>query len=162
MLGIFGQPLFTDVILPFVLVFVVLFAVLQKTQVLGKDKSQIDAMVSFIAAILFIAFPGASAVVNKMIGVTGIIIVILLVFMIMFGFVGGQTKEGLNQGLKITFGIAIAVALVITLLWSTGTLHVLTGNESWMKQLQNTIVLLAFIGGAFAIVLTSSAAKKEK
>ena len=45
---IFDNPFFTEMLLPFLLVFVVVFAILQKTKILGEEKAQIDAIVALL------------------------------------------------------------------------------------------------------------------
>ena len=51
----FVSPFFVEVILPFVLVFTLVFAVLQKTEILGKGKRQIDVLVALAIGLITIA-----------------------------------------------------------------------------------------------------------
>jgi hypothetical protein len=49
-----------DVVLPFLLVFTIVFAVLEKTRIMGKDKdgnpkANLDAMIAFVMAFMFVA-----------------------------------------------------------------------------------------------------------
>ncbi len=44
----------TDVLLPFLLIFTVLFAVLQKTRILGKGSKKYNVVVSFVMAFMFV------------------------------------------------------------------------------------------------------------
>ena len=53
---ILSSQLFVEVILPFLLVFAVVFAILQKTKILGEGKKQIDAIVSLVIGLIVIAF----------------------------------------------------------------------------------------------------------
>ena len=63
----FTNPLFVETILPLLLVFVLVFAVLQKTKILGEGKRQIDAIVALVVAMIFVAFGQATNIVVKMI-----------------------------------------------------------------------------------------------
>ena len=54
-----------EVLLPFLLVFTVVFAILQKTSILGKGKKQIDAIVSLVVGLIVVAFGYATNVIIK-------------------------------------------------------------------------------------------------
>ena len=49
-----SHPIFVETILPFLLVFTLVFAVLQKSKILGDNKKQIDAIVSLVVGLLLI------------------------------------------------------------------------------------------------------------
>jgi len=154
-LGIFGEPLFIEVVLPFVLMFVVIYAILQKTKILGESR-QIDSIVSFVFALIFVAVPFAAGITTKIIPVIGVFIVVILVFLLMWGFIGGQVTP-VNKGIRIAAGILMLVTLIITVLWATDFLDEVL---SWFKlpfadKLISSLVLVVFIAAIFAIVLTS-------
>jgi uncharacterized membrane protein len=44
----------TDVLLPFLLVFTIVFAVLQKTHILGEDKKNFNAVIALVMALTFV------------------------------------------------------------------------------------------------------------
>ena len=52
---ILSSPFVVEILLPFLLVFVVVFAVLQKSEVLGRGKRQVDALVALAVALIFIS-----------------------------------------------------------------------------------------------------------
>jgi len=150
-LGIFELPIFSNYIMPFLLMFVIVFAILEKTELLGKGKKQINSIVAFIFSIMFIAVPGAVGVTQDLIPVIGVIIIILLSFMMLYGFAGGKPQE--NKGLKITFGILIGIAIIWALLWTTGIgASFLFPNETVIS----TIILIAFIIAIFSVVLSTT------
>lgn len=154
-LGIFELPLFTNVILPFVLMFVVVFAILEKTDILGKDKRQINALVAFVFALVFVSVPSAVGVTQNIIPIIGVVIIILLSFMMLIGFLGFQTGEkGVNRGLKIALGIMIGIVMIGIIIWATGMVPVFQGWFS-VEEFLSSFVLIIFIIAIFAIVLTS-------
>ena len=53
-MAIFSNPFFTEMLLPFLLVFVVVFAILQKSKILGDGKAQIDAIVGLVIGLILI------------------------------------------------------------------------------------------------------------
>ena len=56
---ILSHPIFVETILPFLLIFTIVFAVLQKAKILGEGKRQIDAIVALVVGLLFISFAQA-------------------------------------------------------------------------------------------------------
>jgi len=158
-LGLFGQPLFTNIILPFLLIFTVVFAILEKTSILGKDKRQINAIVAFVFGLVSIGVPAAVGVISKVIPIIAVIIVILLAWMLVFGFIGGTTKEGaLPGGLQTAFGIILGIAIVVTILWATGALEFVKA-QVWSGTAFTTFIIVAFIIAVISIVLSG---KPEK
>ena len=75
MIGFLNKLGVYDVILPFLLVFTIVFAILEKTKILGIDKidgkelgkKNINAMVAFVIAFLVIASTRLVAVINQVI-----------------------------------------------------------------------------------------------
>lgn len=160
-LGILGLPIFSDYILPFALLFVVVFAILDKTEILGKEKKQINAIVAFIFALMFVAIGNAVSIIQGLIPIVGVMVVVILSFMLLFGFVGGQVNP-MNKGLIITAGILILIAMIFTLLYFTGVLPTI---QSWftIDEILSTVILLVFIIAIFSVVLTTkSEPEKEK
>ena len=77
-------PIFQEYILPFVLVFTLIFAILQKTKLLGDDVKQINAIVGFVVGLMFVVFPFANNFVVQLMPFLAVSAVVLLVFMLMY------------------------------------------------------------------------------
>jgi len=153
---IFTNPLFSEVILPFLLVFVLVFAVLDRTKLLGDGKRQINAIISLVIALIFLGFARAVGIVIDLIPVVSVVLVIILVFYLMLGFIFSDA-EGLkiNKGMKIAGGIIVFLILIISVLvvtgyWST-LLSFFSGGGSWVS----TLIMVAVIVGALAVVLAT-------
>src|SRR3989344_2148241 len=118
---LFQSDIFVQIVLPFILIFTVIFAILEKAKILGEDKKQIDAIVSFVIALIFVSYSYATGVISNLMPFLGISAIVILIFMILFGFVSAG-KEGfeMNKGLKITFGVLIGIGLIIVVIWATG------------------------------------------
>ena len=154
---IFISPLFVDYILPFILVFTLIFAILQKTQLLGDGKKQVDALIGAVVGLILVAFPFSRMMVVTLMPFLAVSAVILLVFMLLYGFVVGK-KDGdvLNKGLKITFGIIIALALITALLMMSGYWDVVfdfmfNGNTG-SQILVNGLIILVLAGAVIAVL----------
>src|SRR3989344_7866102 len=74
-----------DVVLPFLLVFTIVFAILEKTRVLGTEKvgdkeltkKNLDAIVAFVIAFLVIASTSLVRIINEV--VANVVLVLILV-----------------------------------------------------------------------------------
>ena len=157
--SIFAGEIFMEYILPFLLVFTLTFAILDKTKLLGEGKRQINAIISLVIGIILIGFSTAQQIIVRLIPFFAVSLIVLFVFMLLYGFMSGN-KDGdvLSKGLKIALGIIIGLAVIVAVLWITGAWDViydtLIGKDSAGKIWLN-VLLIALIGGAMAIVLSS-------
>ena len=151
------SPLFTEIILPFILVFTLIFAILQKSNLLGEGKKQIDALIGLVVGLILIAYPGPRDIIVLLMPFLAVSAVILLVFMLLYGFIVGK-KEGdvLGRPWKIAFGTILTLALVSYLIF-------ITGNWDWIwnlifgqgggSQIGINLLLLIVIAGAIIAVV---------
>ena len=153
-----------QIIYPFLLVFVLLFAILQKSKILGEGKSQIDAMVALVIALIVVAVGWATDVITKMMPFLAIAVVVMLVFLIIYGFVASG-KEGFEipDNLKIGAGILAAIVVIIALLVATGQWDkvynsLFKGGE--ISDLWSNIILILVIIAAVLVVLFSGRKRK--
>ncbi|HLD12324.1 MAG TPA: hypothetical protein VJB87_01890 [Candidatus Nanoarchaeia archaeon] len=87
-----------DVILPFLLVFTITFAILEKTKVLGHDKNKepkknLDAMVAFAIAFFVVAASNIVQAIQASLPAISMVLLIIVVFMLLMGSIMGQ-QEG--------------------------------------------------------------------
>lgn len=144
---LFTDPFFTQVILPFLLIFVVVFAILRKTQILGDNKS-VDITVALVISFIFVGVPSAVGITLNIIPVVAVMIVIILCFLLLFGFAGFKLPP--NKGLKITLGIILGIALIATIVWATGVqLPKIT------PEVLNYIIIFSLIIGAGAAIIAT-------
>ena len=83
---IIQNPWVTHFILPFLLVFTIIFAVLQKSEILGKGKKQIDAIVGLVIGLMFVGFPGPRDLVVNLMPFLAVGLVMILVLFLLWGF----------------------------------------------------------------------------
>jgi len=117
---ILSSPIFLELVLPFLLVFTIVFAILQKTKVLGDGKKQIDAIVDLVVGLIAISFGYATGIIISLIPFLAVSAVIILVFMMLYGMVYKDGNFEMSKGLRITFGIVIGIAVIIVVLVATG------------------------------------------
>lgn len=148
-----------NVIYPFLLSFTLIFAILQKSKILGEDKKQIDALIAFSISLIFVAFSWATGIVSAMMPFLVVTLVILLVFMILYGFVASDNSEGLvlSVGLKRGLGVLAALAVIVAVIVATGQWSTVVGwifnSNGSPSNLASNILMVAVIVGALAVVL---------
>jgi len=151
---ILSYPFFTELVLPFLLVFALIFAILDKTKILGEEKRQINAIIAFVIGLFLIAFPFPRSIIVNLMPLLAVMAVIMLVFLMLYSFAGGKTEE---KWVRITFGILIGLALIIALLVLTGfwdnVLNALEGGSG--SSIAANIFFIAVIIAAIAIVLAT-------
>ncbi|MFZ5955562.1 MAG: hypothetical protein ACOYT4_03980 [Nanoarchaeota archaeon] len=154
---IFSHPIFTELLLPFLLVFVVLFAILQKSKILGEGKPQIDSLVSLSIALILLAFPAPRKIIVEMMPWLSVAVIVMLVFFILWGFAGGKLEGPKTQWIRIVFGILAGIFVIGLVGYVTGFWTIL---ESWLSsdysEIWINILFLAIVGGAIALVLSTS------
>jgi len=155
---ILASEFFTGLVLPFLLVFTLIFAILEKTEVLGGGKRQINAIIGFVVALILIAFPFPRDIIVNLMPLLAVIAVVLLVFMMLYSFAGGKQGE---KWMRVTFGILIGLVLVVALLVMTGYWEPVIGaivGGSGNKIAANLFFVIIIVA---AIVIVLSGSKKE-
>lgn len=163
---IFISPIFTEYILPFVLVFTLIFAILQKTKLLGEGKKQIDAMIGLVVGLILIGFPSARDLIVQLMPFLAISAVVLLVFMLLYGFAAGKEKDILgHKWLKVAFGIIIGLALITALLFATGKwdsiYNFMFDQPQGAQVLINVLLIIVIAGAVIAVVATKNSESGE-
>jgi hypothetical protein len=148
----FDTPLFTEVLIPFLLVFVLVFAVLQKTKVLGDGKKQIDSLIALGVGLILIAVPKARDFITNIMPWLAVGLVVILIYLLLYGFVSSD-KEGLKleKWMKSAFAVlaiifVVALVLVFSGFWAKITSGV--NSNTWMPA----IIFVIIIGVAFALI----------
>lgn len=108
-----------DVLLPFLLIFAIVFATLEKTKVLGKDKTNINALVSLVIGLLLVVQQTIVQTINSFLPRVSLIIVVILMFLLIISMIAGKEFKGL-QGTFLTFAIiGVIISLYFALSPST-------------------------------------------
>jgi hypothetical protein len=115
-----------DVLLPFLLIFVVVFAILQKTQILGKDKKNFNVIISLVISLMVIiphvlgTYPAGFDVINiinMVVPQISLIIVAILMLLILLGIFGGASIPGI---VAIIAGVVVVAIFLGTTSWLYG------------------------------------------
>jgi hypothetical protein len=159
--NIFTKGIFADFILPWILIFTLVFAILDKTNVLGQGKKQINAIVAAVIGLLLLAFPTTRDFIVNLIPIMVAMAVILFIFLMLYSFASGDKKgDPLSGGVKIAIGIVIAIVLAITILILTGYWDILLDYSSNSNAGANIIFII--IAAAAVIAVLSGKGEKSK
>ena len=109
---------FADVLLPFILIFTVIFAILQKTEVLGRGKKNFNVAISFVISLGVIiphvlgTYPpnsDAVEIINQALPNISVVLIAVLMVMLILGIFGKKWPEHS----KISSGVLILAILIV-------------------------------------------------
>ena len=150
--------IFTKFALPFLLIFFVVFAILEKTKVFGEDKKQINALIAFIIGLIFIGFAYPKEIVENMILFLTVALIVVFVILLLWGFVSTGSKEGFELESWMKYGLwgVTGIAVVFAVIWATGIqggVIDLLFYQSWSGTLWTNVLFVAAVAGALALIL---------
>ena len=163
-----------DVILPFLLVFTVVYAILQKTELLGKNKSNLDAMVAFVIGLLVVAATKVVGIINEALPQVMVLVVVSLSFLLMLGIFARPDKTFFDSiGNRFMTGLMVIFSIIVVLIF-LGVIENSKG-ESWLEYgwdfminnwngaiLGSIVLFLILIGAIFYVVGGDKEDKKKK
>ncbi|RME77362.1 hypothetical protein D6774_04770 [Candidatus Woesearchaeota archaeon] len=159
-----------DVVLPFLLVFSIVFAILEKSKVFGTEvledgkrytKKNINSMVAFVVAFLVVASSEIVRIINESLANMVILLMLAVSFLILIGvFYKAEDEEGfwLSEGGWRTLWIIIMfVGIVLIFLNSLGWLEVLWEYlyTKWDSTVVGSVILLAIVIGMMYAITKS-------
>lgn len=153
-----------DTVLPFLLVFTLVFAFLEKTKVLGTEKwrsednkfydvtrKNMNSMIAFVIAFFVVASSQLVALISELTSKIVLIMVLILMFMMTVGVMYKEDEKGfeLSKGWKNVFTIITFVAVAGIFLDAMRWLDVLFNffNGFWGSETTASIILIAVIIG---------------
>ena len=156
---IFQNFIFKEFVFPFLLIFTVVFAILEKTKIFGDDKKQLDAIVAFVIGLIFVSFAYPKNVVENLILFLTVAIIVAFVALLLWGFVMGEEAKipsGASKAIKWTVGVVIAVAVLVALVWAMGlnsTAFDFLFKQSWSNVFWTNLIFVVVIVVAIALVI---------
>ncbi len=154
--------IFTRFAFPFLLIFFIVFAVLEKTKLFGEDKKQLNALISFVIGLIFVGVAYPTQVVGNLVLFLTIALVVMFVVLLLWGFVSGANlNENIlsNKYVKWIVGIAVVVGVFIAVLWATGIENSVIDfffKQTWSNAFWTNVAFIVMIAAALALVLTKS------
>lgn len=145
---------FFDVILPFLLIFTIVFGVLEKTKIFGTEKvggedvakKNINAMVAFTIAFFVIATKEIVTVIQVSLPKVALVLLIIISFMMLAGSIMSSEKEFSIKDHPWLVGLltgAILLAVLGLFFDAIGWLDVLIGFFTGIGQ--STLIAIVFL-----------------
>lgn len=150
----------TQIILPFIILFLVVYAILQKTKILGGDNKLLNIVLSLALALISVSFAHPTQVITRIIPVFGVAVVSVLLLLIVFAFSEGKDKLELNSGVKYAIWGIVGFAILATLLWASGIWAYITSKSN--TNLFWNVLFFIIIAAVIGIAAAGSGGKKEK
>src|SRR3989344_526736 len=173
-----------DVILPFLLVFTITYAVLEKTRILGTIKvtgtdeyipnKNLNSMVSFVVALLVVATANIVRAINESLPNIVLLLVASLSFLLLIGIFLKDAMDfpGQHPGWNFTFVIIMFIAVILIFL---NAIYInLAGQEvsvleyiidwtikNWSGTVFGSIIVLIIIVISIMFITKGSSSKKE-
>ena len=158
--NILQNEVLTDFVYPFLLIFFIVFAVLEKTNALGKDRKQLNALLSAVIGLIFVASVHPKIIVSDLMLFLGVALVIVFVVWMIFGFaVGAEKTEVTSKGLKAVIGIVVVLALIFFIFYTTGIYDEVYDwlfKNSWSSDVWTNVVFLVIIAAAIGVSLAGA------
>lgn len=160
-----------DVVLPFLLSFTIVFAILEKTKVFGVEevdgekitRKNLNAMTAFVMGFFVVASSKMVGLINAIASQAFLLMLLVVLFLMLAGVLSKEGEFELKDGWKNTFMVLAFIAIVLIFLHGIGWLEriwiFLVNN--WNKDAISAIILLILIG-IFIAWLTSSGSKNKK
>ncbi len=134
-----------DVILPFLLVFAIVFAILEKTKIFGTDsiagkeysKKNINSIVAFVIAFLVIASSQLVAIINEAVANVVLLLILSVCFLMLVGSFYHHTEDvKLEGGWRKLFMIIMFIGIVLIFLNAIkidGDMSVIMWAYNWLS-----------------------------
>lgn len=159
----------TDVLLPFALIFAILFAILQKAKVFGEEGRKTNIVVSAVLGfmvvfphVLGLYPPGMDVVeiMNSALPNVSLIIIAIVMALILIGLFGGETSW---IGNKVSGWIAVISFLVVIFIFGASAGWWGTPNwwtNWWLSEDAIAIVVITLVFGVLVWFITSDPGKE--
>jgi len=97
-----------------------MYALLEKSKLLGQDQKQINAFVSLVVSLIFVSVVFPVIVVNNLILFMTVGVAVVFVGFILWGFINGGDIS-LNKGVQRGLAVLVFISLIVAIFWATGT-----------------------------------------
>jgi len=165
MANILQSEVLINFVYPFLLIFFIVFAILEKTKTFGEGKAQLNAFIGVVIGLIFVGAVSPKDYVNQLVLFLAVALVVIFVVLMMWGFsTGSDLSKGTdNKGLKWALGLIFVLAVVIALFLITGvwdTVIETLFKSNWSSDVWTNVIFIVIIAAALAAVLYG--AKKAK
>lgn len=166
-----------DIVLPFLLVFVLVFALLEKTKAIGTEtadngkggkeeytKKNLNAMIAFISGFFVVASSQLVSVINKSLSQIFLLLLLVICFLMVAGAFHQQSKDGFFLDPKkhkfyySAFMVIVFVSIIAIFLNALGWIDIVYNflKDNWNTSYVAAIILMVVIIGFMAWIMSDS------
>lgn len=161
-----------DVVLPFLIIFTVVFAALQKSKILGHDSKKYNVMIAFVMALSTVIphvtgmYPPGGDVVNimnKALPSVSLIVVAVIMVMLVLGVIGGELNfAGTSLGTLSIWASIIGVAIIFL-----ASADVFTYTPRWLYWIRDpyiieTVIIILVFGVIIGFITKDDSNAKNR
>ena len=161
MATILQHPILTDFLYPFLLMFFIVFAILEKTKVVG-EKHQLNAFLALVVGLIFVSAVFPRIMVTNLILFLVVGLVVIFVGLMLWGFISGKGTVD-SKGMKIFLVIIVFIAIILAIIGISGFGGGIEGfftkvfsflfNSDWSGSVWTNIIIVVLIIGAILVAL---------
>ena len=129
---------FFDIVLPFILVFALVFAILEKTKILGgggegekEPKRNVNALVSFVIGLFVVAATNVVEILRDALPLITLVLIVLISFMLLVGAFHGDKEFSFAESKfwkwTLTLILFVSVLLIFANFIETGS------GDTWLE-----------------------------
>ena len=162
----------SDAILPFLLIFAIFFAILQKTKLFGEQSKHINVTIALVMGLLFVvphitnSYPVQFDVVeimNRALPATSIVVLAIVMFLILIGLFGADTNKA---GFPIGTAVMVVALLLIIFIFGASAGWWARDINYWFTDFFSDeaviIVILIIVFGIIISFITGEEGKDKK
>jgi hypothetical protein len=163
-----------DVVLPFLLTFAIVFAILEKTKILGTDeidkvkytKKNLNAIVSFVIAFFVVLSTKLVSAINKALANVTLLLILIVSYLLLVGafFKEGEDVYLEKGGWRTFFMIAVFIGIVLIFMDALDWLEEFWDfmRANWSINWVSSLILLALIIFFMWFITKSPGKEKEE
>lgn len=161
-----------DVLLPFLLIFTLVFAVLQKTHILGEEKRNLNTVLALVISLIVVVphvtgnYPAGYdpvRVINAALPSVSIVVVAVIMLLLMIGLFA---HDRVLLGLTMPGWIAFFSVITIIIIFGSSAGWWMSGFDVWLERVFGSdalavVIMIVVFGVIIAFVTGSGKERKE-
>ncbi len=153
-------------IISFIFIFVVIFAILEKSKALGKDKQNLNSLIALVIAFIVLLTPGLVKLIEFMVGPFVVLFFFILFMVVIFLFMGVSAEDvGKFFNTSAMFSTLLVISIIILIFAFSNAygdvIQGITAGEPGAGGLGVTAGKILFnpkiLGAAFLLLVASQA-----
>lgn len=138
---------FFDTVVPFIMVFAIVYGVLTKSKILGEEQANLNALVAFSIAILFTATASVTGVIREFLPIVGMLSVLIIAALILISLFVGDVSSTFSQ--NKWFPTILAITVFVVVVWVFSTLMPAPAEEPAIDVIG---VIMSYLPAIFVLV----------